>query len=237
MAKADRVHSTPQITASKTNPPDQAPMTPDDEIGMAWWNALTKQERAKWSAIAGNTGRPKDAWEAFRRGSMDQSPPRDPTRRRFLAVAAIASVVSAGTLAAAAAMDPSVPAAVPVPNHGRPDPAFALIADKRAADVAHCEAIDAQDEAELDEDPDAEEKAFQRCCVACSVVNEADWRLATTPPTTLAGVAAVLRFANQIEDGGMEWPDTDAVGPEGWHYQLRATMAAAIEAIIRQMGV
>jgi hypothetical protein len=38
-------------------------------------------------------------------------PPRDPTRRRFLAVAAVASVVSAGTLAAAAAMDPSVPAA------------------------------------------------------------------------------------------------------------------------------
>jgi hypothetical protein len=34
-------------------------------------------------------------------------PPRDPTRRRFLAVAAVASVVSAGTLAAATAMDPS----------------------------------------------------------------------------------------------------------------------------------
>jgi hypothetical protein len=29
----------------------------------------------------------------------------------------------------------------------------------------------------------------------------------------------------------MEWPATDTVGPEGWHYQLRATMAAAIEAI------
>ena len=58
-------------------------------------------------------------------------------------------------------------------------------------------------------------------------------RLATTPPTTLAGVAAVLRFANEIEDGGMEWPATDAVGPEDWHYQLRATMAAAIEALIK----
>jgi hypothetical protein len=29
----------------------------------------------------------------------------------------------------------------------------------------------------------------------------------------------------------MEWPDTDTIGPEGWHYQLRATMAAAIEAL------
>jgi len=162
-------------------------------------------------------------------------PPRDPTRRRFLAAAAVASVVSAGTLAAAAAMDPSVPGAVTVPKHGRPDPAFALIADKRAADVAHCETIDAQDEAEDGHGigSDAAEEAFQRCCVACSVVNEADWRLATTPPTTLAGVAAVLRFANEIEDGGMEWPDTDAIGPDGWHYQLRATMAAAIEELMK----
>jgi ABC-type sugar transport system substrate-binding protein len=132
MTKADSVHSTPQITASKTNPPDQAPMTTDDEIGMAWWNALTKQERAKWSAIAGNTGRPKDAWEAFKRGSMDQSPPVDPTRRRFLAVAAVASVVSAGTLAAAAAMDPGVPhAVVGIPTSA--DPIFAAIEKHQAA--------------------------------------------------------------------------------------------------------
>ena len=55
--------------------------------------------------------------------------------------------------------------------------------------------------------------------------HKADWRLATPPPTTLAGVAAVLRFANKIEDGGMEWPDTDMIGTEGWHYQMRATMA------------
>ena len=68
---------------------------------------------------------------------------------------------------------------------------------------------------------------------ACHAVNAIEWRLATTLPTTLAGVAAVLRFANEIEDGGMEWPDTDTVGPEGWHYQLRATMAAAIEALIK----
>jgi hypothetical protein len=64
-------------------------------------------------------------------------------------------------------------------------------------------------------------------------MNAADWRLATTPPTTLAGISAVLRFANQIEDEGDEWPGTDASGPDGWHYQLRATMAAAIEALIK----
>src|SRR5713226_3033880 len=64
-------------------------------------------------------------------------PPRDPTRRRFLAVAAVASVVSAGTLAAAAAMDPSVPAAVTMPRHSRPDPVFGLIEAHRKAGLDH----------------------------------------------------------------------------------------------------
>jgi hypothetical protein len=115
------------------------------------------------------------------------------------------------------------------------DPAFALIAEKRAADAAHGDAIDAQDAADVEHgfDSQAAWDADERCEAACHAVNRVDWRLATTPPTTLAGVAAVLRFANKIEDGGMEWPNTDTVGAEGWHYQLRATMAAAIETIIR----
>jgi hypothetical protein len=111
------------------------------------------------------------------------------------------------------------------------DPAFTLIAEKLVADVAHCEAIDAQAEAEkhgigLDE-------AYDHSSAACNAANEIDWKLANTPPTTLAGVAAILRFANEIEDANNEWPDTDTIGPEGWHYQLRANMAAAIEALIK----
>jgi hypothetical protein len=39
----------------------------DDELGMAWWNGLSERERARWSREAGNTGRAKDAWEAFKR--------------------------------------------------------------------------------------------------------------------------------------------------------------------------
>jgi hypothetical protein len=139
-------------------------------------------------------------------------------------------MVGAGSLAFAAAARNDVPQAVTVPRHSGQDPAFALIADKRAADIAHGEAIDAQDAA--DERGIGQDEAYDRCCAACDAVNAIDWKLATTPPTTLAGVAAVLRFANEIEAGGMEWPNTDAVGPEGWHYQLRATMAAAIEALI-----
>jgi hypothetical protein len=62
-------------------------------------------------------------------------PPVDPTRRRFLAVAAVASVVSAGTLAAAAAMDPNVPAAVAgIPTSV--DPIFEVIEAHREAAAA-----------------------------------------------------------------------------------------------------
>jgi hypothetical protein len=163
-------------------------------------------------------------------------PPRDPTRRRFLTVAAVASAVGAGSLAAAA-MAPNVPQAVTttLPNLGvpavLPDPAFALIAEKLAADVAHCVAIDAEEEAE--EHGIGLDEASDRSLAACQAAHAIDWRLATTPPTTLAGIAAVLRFTNEHEDAGGEWPNTDAVGPDGWHYQLRATMAAAIEALIK----
>ena len=156
--------------------------------------------------------------------------PVDTTRRRFLAVAAFASVAGAGSLATA--MVPNdVPQAVTLPRHCGPDPAFVLIADKLAGDIAHCEAIDAQDEA--DERGIGLDEADDRCWAACHAVNAIDWKLATTPPTTLAGVAAVLRFANEIEDAGLEWPNTDAIGPDGWHYQLRATMAAAIEELMK----
>jgi hypothetical protein len=74
--------------------------------------------------------------------------PVDTTRRRFLTVAAVGSMIGAGIAFAAAAPN-DVPKAVTVPRHSRPDdPAFVLIADKLAGDIAHCEAIDAQDEAD-----------------------------------------------------------------------------------------
>jgi len=71
-------------------------------------------------------------------------PPRDPTRRRFLATAAVASVVSAGTLAAAAAMDPSGPVAVTMSRHSTPDPVLGLIEAHRRASAAHRSALDEQ---------------------------------------------------------------------------------------------
>jgi hypothetical protein len=40
-------------------------MATDDELGMAWWNALSERERAHWAKAAG-TRRAKDAWELFK---------------------------------------------------------------------------------------------------------------------------------------------------------------------------
>jgi hypothetical protein len=228
MAKATRVLSTPPTNTSANNPPDQ-PMTPDDELGTAWWNSLTKQERAKWSDVYGNTGRAVDAWPAFKRGSKDQSPPVDQARRRFITIAAGASVARIGTLAVVAmpAVLNSAASAI--------DPAFALIAAHRAAEIAHCKVIDAQAAAEIKYGIRSDEawEAADRSGDMCDEVNAICWKLATT----LAGVAAVLRFANEVEDAGLEWPETDTIGSEGWHYQLRVTMAAAaVEALIKAQG-
>jgi hypothetical protein len=68
----------------------------------------------------------------------------------------------------------------------------------------------------------------------CWSLHKAACAIATTVPTSMAGVAAVLQYANEWEDAGEEWPDTDTTtGGAGWHYLLRQTMAAAIEALVK----
>jgi hypothetical protein len=131
-----------------------------------------------------------------------------------------------------------IAAALPATADAAADPVFTLITEKLAADAAHGAAIDVQDAADVlyGYDSDQARDADETCEQACHRAMDAAWQLARTAPTTFAGAVAVLRFTNQLEDEGMEWPDTDAVGAEGWHYRLRATMAAAIEAIV-QKGV
>jgi hypothetical protein len=165
--------------------------------------------------------------EASRRVHLRRSKNGTPEESRLLSPSERGERVSAGL---ARAREKGV-------TLGRPrivaaaDPAFALIAAKLAADIAYGEAIDAQDEA--DESGIGKYEADDCCLAACDAAAEIEWKLANTPPTTLEGVAAVLRFANEIEDANLEWPNTDTIGPDGWHYQLRATMAAAIEALIK----
>jgi hypothetical protein len=119
-------------------------------------------------------------------------PPRDPTRRRFLAVAAVASVVSACTLAAAAAMDPSVPAAVAVPRHSRPDPVFGLIEANRKADRDHEAALDEQERLERIGDHAAADLAGEATCHAA--FDAFDLLLAASLP----GIRAKLAYRQDI---------------------------------------
>jgi hypothetical protein len=156
--------------------------------------------------------------------SESREPPAGLSRRFVLA-----GVASAAALPIAGALPTTAEAAA--------DPAFALIAEKRAAGTAYDSALDVLTEAENRYgvgSAEAEDVYERVVGPPCDRAYDASWQLATTRPTTLAGVAAVLRFVNEIEDGGMEWPATDTVGTGGWHYPMRATMAAAIEAIIHE---
>ena len=121
-------------------------------------------------------------------------PPRDPTRRRFLTVAAVASVVSAGTLAAAAAMDPSVPAAVTMSRHSTPDPVFGLIDAHRRASAAHGSALDEQARLELLGDPLADLVGEQPCHDEFNAFDA----LLSAAATTIPGIVAQLAYLQEI---------------------------------------
>ena len=124
-------------------------------------------------------------------------PPRDPTRRRFLAVAAVASVVSAGTLAAAAAMDPSVPAAVTTPRRSTPDPVFGLIEAHRRASAAHGSALDEQARLEQIGDNAA---AWLVSEAPCHAEFNAFDALLSAAATTVPGIVAQLAYLQEIAE-------------------------------------
>src|SRR5450755_4620432 len=123
--------------------------------------------------------------------------PRDPTRRRFLAVAAVASVVSAGTLAAATAMNPSVPQAVTTPRHSRPDPKFGLIEAHRRASAAHGIALVEQARLEQIGDLDAAWSIAERPCHDDFGAFDA---LLSAEATTLPGIVAQLVYLQEIAE-------------------------------------
>jgi hypothetical protein len=123
-------------------------------------------------------------------------PPRDPTRRRFLAVAAVASVVSAGTLAAAAAMDPSIPVAVTVPRHSGPDPVFGLIEAYRKAALDHSAALDEQDRLEQIGDEAADWIGETTCHAEFNAFDA----LLSAEATTVPGIVAQLAYLQEIAE-------------------------------------
>jgi hypothetical protein len=139
-------------------------------------------------------------------------PPREPTRRRFLAVAAVASVVSAGTLAAAAAMDPSVPVAVTISRHSRPDPVFGLIEAHRQAGLDHAAALVKQAHLEQIGDPAADLVGEGPCHAEFNAFDALLSGAATTPP----GIRAKLAYLQDIAE------------QDAWMFGDRADCAARL---------
>ena len=128
-------------------------------------------------------------------------PPRDPTRRRFLAVAAVASAVGSGSLAAAAAMAPDVPKAVTVPIEA--DPIHDVIEAHRKAAREHTEAIDLECACEeaggiYGERREEYTRLYAATDVAWLAKAEAGCALVNTPPTTLAGILALCRYIEPL---------------------------------------
>jgi hypothetical protein len=139
-------------------------------------------------------------------------PPVDPTRRRFLAVAAVASAVGGGTLTAAAMAASDVPAAVTVPIG--PDPIYAVIEAHRKAAAGHIEAVRVEFAFEAAHDIEGERKEeYDRLYAATGdawdAMDEAARNLVTTKPATLAGILALCRYIEPLfgEDDQPKLPE------------------------------
>ncbi len=152
-------------------------------------------------------------------------PPVDPTRRRFLATAAVASAVGAGTLAAAA-RSPSVPAAVAVPRHSRPDPVFGLIEAHRKADLRFEAALDEQERLERIGDEAADWIGEAPCHAAFNAFDV----LLAVPAATLPGILAKLAYLQDIAERDA-WMFDDRKGSAGRLIENFATSLANVLAV------
>ena len=171
--------------------------------------------------------------------------PVDTTRRRFLAVAAFASVAGAGSLAFAAAAPNDVPQAVTVPNGSgfQADPIYEVIERHRKAALAHTEAVHikfAFEEHGMQGEKLAEYKRLD--AVADAAWNEMDdvgRDLINTLPTTLACILALCQYIEPIfaEDDQPDLPeyltyddDTTAYPAEAFAYVIGKSLGKLMKA-------
>jgi hypothetical protein len=120
-----------------------------------------------------------------------------PTRRRFLTMAAIGSIVGAGGLAFAAAAPNDVPQAVTAPRHSWPDPVFGLIEAHRRASAAHGIALGEQARLEQLGEIDAAWSIAEQPCHAEFNAFDA---LLSAEATTVPGIVAQLAYLQDIAE-------------------------------------
>ncbi len=129
-------------------------------------------------------------------------PPVDPTRRRFLTVAAVGSIVGAGSLAFAAAAPNDVPQAVTnaSPNSLQRDPMFGMIEAHRKADRDHEAALDEQERLERIGDHAAADLAGEASCHAAFKAFDA---LLSAAATSRPAGANSWRFRSDLRRRGL----------------------------------
>jgi hypothetical protein len=167
--------------------------------------------------------------------------PVDPTRRRFINIAAGASLVSVGSLVAAAA----VPNASPEARH-RPDPIFAAIERHRSAGIVWDAAVDVRSVFPEGPAPMTDEAWEQRETLDDAVsearcaLSKAGEDLIRTVPTTAGGIAhAIAHIQRQMRDDGTFMPfaiefhydvgyEGDSAVVLGWIDAFLNTIAVAV---------
>jgi hypothetical protein len=147
-------------------------------------------------------------------------PPVDPSRRGFLAQAA---VVAAGGAALGVALPLPVSAT-------EPDPVFAAIERYKVLSAEYTVAVDRRAPLE-DDDPDLLEAEDETSRTSTALFEQMDV-IFTFRPSTVAGVAALLKYISTLEDWQMAPGFEDGDGMKSVK-----TLCTCLAAAIEQSGV
>ena len=174
--------------------------------------------------------------------------PVDTTRRRFLAVAAFASVAGAGSLAAAAMTPNDVPQAVTLPKDSgfQADPIYEIIERHRTAAREHTEAVSIHFAFEDTGGIEGERlKEYQRLVAetdaAYDRMEDAGLDLINTKATTLPGLLALCQYIKLLfaEDEAPDLPEYISYDDGKTAYPAEAfahTIGRSIEEMMKVEG-
>jgi len=200
MAQADRVHSTPP-TNTPLDTTRRFETLKDAEDALMEQGFKLVPDTCNWIDDAARIDAgvyPEEAYGISKYRIEYRALDATPTRRRFLTVAAIGSMVGAGSLAFAAAAPNDLPKAVTVPPAvaiAEHDPVFGLIDAHRKADRDHEAALDDQDRLERIGDDAAADIASEASCHAAFKAFDA---LLSAAATTVPGILAQLAYLQEI---------------------------------------
>jgi hypothetical protein len=154
------------------------------------------------------------------------------SRRQFLASAAAATVaIATAAVPASAASDPIHDA---IAIHRAAEAAFAAVLERESALCA--ELRRRRSKLDYETDPRWIETEAERDA-ACDATFEAAWAILAVQPTTVAGVAAALRYAAENCEAGNAWPNDPPPNSrkpkatESWNSALHRHLADALAQI------